>query len=83
MLMARPTGVGRASAQQVRRSLRAHIEVEGRSEWLAAPAGDRMTSTRRSVKRGCWGLSPDHDLRHQRPLLSVDAKWISTNPWAG
>ena len=33
--MARPTGDGRASAQQVRGSLRAHIEVEGRSEWLA------------------------------------------------
>ena len=34
--MARPTGVGRASADLTRRLLRAHIVVEGRSEWIAA-----------------------------------------------
>ena len=35
-VMARPTGVGRASADLTRRLLRAHIVVEGRSEWIAA-----------------------------------------------
>jgi hypothetical protein len=35
VVMARPTGVGRASAQRNHHFLRVHIEVEGRSDWLA------------------------------------------------
>ena len=34
-VVARPTGVGRASAQPFRRTPPTHIEVEGRSAWLA------------------------------------------------
>jgi hypothetical protein len=34
-VMARPTGDGRASALQHNGALRAHIEIEGRTEWLA------------------------------------------------
>ena len=33
--VARLTGVGRASADATRRSLRARIEIEGRAEWMA------------------------------------------------
>ena len=35
VVMARTTGVGRASAQPYRRVPTIHIEVEGRSAWLA------------------------------------------------